>query len=56
MNTQDAMDMDSHFDFQDIDVDTEHMVIKTVPRERQASDAFNKHDSTIVLPLSPRKS
>ncbi|XTI84913.1 hypothetical protein V2W45_211194 [Cenococcum geophilum] len=56
MNTQDAMDMDSHFDLQDFDVDTEHMVIKTVPRERQASDPFNKHDSTIALPLSPRKS
>lgn len=55
MSTQDAMDMDSHFDFQDIDVDTEHMVIKTVPRERQASDPFNRHDSTIALPLSPRK-
>jgi hypothetical protein len=56
MNTQDAMDMDPHFDLQDIDVNVEHMVIKTVLRERQASDPFNKHDSTTALPLSSRKS
>lgn len=50
---RDAIDLDPQFDVQDVDVDTERMVIKTVPRERQPSDPFTERESTTTLPPPP---